>query len=89
MELIYLGKQEKSQYMAVNIKYGALNIPEALIDELKVWKMAFSMSCGRTVSYAEMIRSLLDSVPQSDPEVSGALEKLLEMNPELKGKMKR
>ncbi len=52
-------------------------------------KMAFSMSYGRTVSYAEMIRSMLDSIPQSDPEVSGALEKILEMNPELRGKMKR
>ena len=74
--------------MAVNIKYGALNIPESLVDELKVWKMAFSMSYGRTVSYAEMIRSMLDSIPQSDPEVSEALEKILEMNPELKEKIK-
>jgi 2-hydroxy-3-keto-5-methylthiopentenyl-1-phosphate phosphatase len=75
--------------MAGNIKYGALNIPESLVEELKVWKMAFSMSYGRTVSYAEMIRSMLDSIPQSDPEVSEALEKILEMNPELADKMKR
>ena len=74
--------------MAGNIKYGALNIPESLVEELKVWKMAFSMSYGRTVSYAEMIRSMLDSIPQSDPEVSEALEKILEMNPELAEKMK-
>ena len=74
--------------MAVNIKYGALNIPESLVDELKVWKMAFSMSYGRTVSYAEMIRSMLDSIPQSDPDVFEALEKILEMNPELKEKIK-
>ena len=73
--------------MAGNIKYGALNIPESLVEELKVWKMAFSMSYGRTVSYAEMIRSMLDSIPQSDPEVSEALEKILEMNPELAEKM--
>ena len=73
--------------MAGNIKYGALNIPESLVEELKVWKMAFSMSYGRTVSYAEMIRSMLDSIPQSDPEVSEALEKILEMKPELKEKM--
>ena len=75
--------------MAGNIKYGALNIPEYLVEELKVWKMAFSMSYGRTVSYAEMIRGMLDSIPQSDPEVSEALEKILEMNPELTDKMKR
>ncbi len=75
--------------MSVGVKYAALNIPASLVEELKVWKMAFSMSCGRTVSYAEMIRSLLDSVPQSAPEVYEALEKLLEMNPELKGKVKR
>ena len=75
--------------MAGNIKYGALNIPESLVEELKVWKMAFSMSYGRTVSYAEMIRGMLDSIPQSDPEVSEALEKILEMNPELTDKMKR
>ena len=74
--------------MAVNIKYGALNIPESLVDELKVWKMAFSMSYGRTVSYAEMIRSMLYSIPQSDPDVFEALEKILEMNPELKEKIK-
>ena len=73
--------------MAVKVKYAALNIPDSLVEELKVWKMAFSMSYGRTVSYAEMIRSMLDSMPQSDPEVYGALTKLLEMNPELKEKM--
>jgi hypothetical protein len=73
--------------MAGNIKYGALNIPESLVEELKVWKMAFSMSYGRTVSYAEMIRGMLDSIPQSDPGVSEALEKILEMNPELAEKM--
>jgi hypothetical protein len=73
--------------MAVKVKYAALNIPDSLVEELKVWKMAFSLSYGRTVSYAEMIRSMLDSMPQSDPDVYGALTKLLEMNPELKEKM--
>lgn len=73
--------------MAVKVKYAALNIPDSLVEELKVWKMAFSMSYGRTVSYAEMIRSMLDSIPQSDPDVYGALTKLLEMNPKLKEKM--
>ena len=75
--------------MSVNVKYAALNIPESLVEELKVWKMAYSMSYGRTVSYAEMIRSMLESVPQSDPGAYKALGKLLEMNPELKEKMER
>ncbi len=35
------------------------------------------------MSYAEIIRSMLDSIPQSDHEVSEALEKILKMKPEL------
>lgn len=73
--------------MAGNIKYGALNIPESLIEELKVWKMAFSMVSGRAVSYAEMIRSMLEHINDFNPEVYSAWRKLLEMNPSLINKL--
>ena len=44
------------------IEYTPLNLPKALVEELKIWRLAFCASYGRTVSYGEMIRSMLDSM---------------------------
>ena len=67
--------------------YKTLNLPAALVDELKVWQMAFVASYGRQVSYGEMIRGMLDSLEDSDPGVVEELDILVEKHPELMDKM--
>ena len=67
--------------------YMTLNLPATLVEELKVWKMAFSASYGRTVSYAEMIRGMLDSLEDSEPGVVAELDEIMKKHPELLEKM--
>lgn len=69
------------------IEYTPLNLPKALVEELKIWRLAFCASYGRTVSYGEMIRSMLDSMEDSDPGVVDELGRILEKHPELYDKM--
>lgn len=72
--------------MAKN-SYTPLNLPGSLVDELKVWKMAFSASYGRTVSYAEMIRGMLDSLEDTEPGVVEELDEIMKKHPELMERM--
>lgn len=67
--------------------YTPLNLPGALVDELKVWKMAFSASYGKVVSYAEMIRGMLDSLEDTEPGVVAEMDEILKKHPELLEKM--
>ena len=67
--------------------YMTLNLPATLVEELKVWKMAFSASYGRTVSYAEMIRGMLDSLEDTEPGVVAELDEIMKKHPELMEKM--
>lgn len=67
--------------------YTTLNLPQALVEELKVWRMAYNAAYGKTVSYAEMIRGMLDSLEDSDPGVVAELEEILKKHPELQDKM--
>ena len=69
------------------IEYTPLNLPKTLVEELKIWRLAFCASYGRTVSYGEMIRSMLDSMEDSDPGVLDELGRILEKHPELYEKM--
>ena len=68
-------------------KYKPLNLPSALVEELKVWKTAYSAAYGRPVSYAEMIRSFLDFVPENEPDVEEELERITSKHPELLSKL--
>lgn len=63
--------------------YTTLNLPTALVEELRVWRMAFNNAYGKTVSYGEMIRSMLDSLKDSDPGVVEELDIILNRHPEL------
>lgn len=67
--------------------YKPLNLPSALVEELKVWKTAFSAAYGRPVSYAEMIRSLLDYIPETEPDVEEQLDLITQKHPELLEKL--
>lgn len=69
--------------------YTTLNLPTALVEELKVWKMAFSASYGRPMSYGEMLRGMLDSLEDSDPGVVEELDRIVKKHPELEEKMGR
>ena len=59
--------------MADKIKYMGINLPDSLVEELKVWKMAYSLSSGRNVSYAEMVQDMLGSLKVGNPSVVEAM----------------
>ena len=73
--------------MADKIKYMGINLPDSLVEELKVWKMAYSLSSGRNVSYAEMVQDMLGSLKVGNPSVVEAMDHLIQANPELKTKL--
>lgn len=67
--------------------YTTLNLPTALVEELKVWRLAFNASYGRVVTYGEMIRGMLDCLEDTEPGVFEELETILTKHPELMEKM--
>ena len=69
------------------IEYTPLNLPKALVEELKVWRMAFCTCYGKTISYGEMIRGMLDSLQDSDPGVVEELDRMVKKHPELLEKL--
>ncbi|MBQ6044237.1 MAG: hypothetical protein IJL42_01785 [Bacteroidales bacterium] len=69
------------------IEYTPLNLPKTLVEELKVWRLAFCAAYGKTVSYGQMIRGMLDSLEDSDPAVVDELGSILAKHPELEDKM--
>lgn len=68
-------------------KYTTLTLPTELVEELKIWRMAFNASYGKEVSYGEMIRGMLDSLEMTEPGVVKELEKIVEKDPGLMKKM--
>lgn len=70
-----------------NIDYTPLNLPKKLVEELKIWRLAFSNAYGKTVSYAEMIRGMLDSLEDSEPDVYEELSRLVNKHPEMAAKL--
>lgn len=69
--------------------YQALNLPAALVEELKVWRQAYILAYGRTVSYGEMIRGLLDGLDTMEPDVVSYMDLLIKGHPELAEKIGR
>ncbi len=67
--------------------YTTLNLPTALVEELKIWRLAFNASYGKNISYAQMIRGMLDSLKDTEPGVFEELENILTKHPELQEKM--
>ena len=68
-------------------EYTTLNLPKTLVEELKVWRMAFCAAYGRQKSYGEMLRGMLDSLVDSDPSVVEELDRLVKKHPELEKKL--
>lgn len=67
--------------------YTSFNLPSELVDELKIWRQAFILSYGRTVSYGEIIRTMLDNLDVDEPDVTAALDMLITAHPELSAKV--
>lgn len=67
--------------------YTTINLPTTLIEELKVWRQAFNNAYGRPVSYAEMLRGMLDSLEDTDPGVVEEMDSIITKHPELKDKL--
>lgn len=78
---------ELTLILMAKIEYTPLNLPKALVEELKIWRLAFCSAYGKTVSYGEMIRGMLDSLEDSDPAVVDELGIILAKHPELEEKM--
>lgn len=68
-------------------EYTALNLPKVLVEEMKIWRMAFCASYGKQVSYGEMLRGMLDSLGDSEPGVVAEMDRLIKNHPELAEKM--
>ena len=67
----------------VTIKYKSLNLPQNLVEELKLWRQAFSAAACRNVSYAEIIRGMLDNLDDTDPDVTREMDRMVAEHPEL------
>lgn len=67
--------------------YTALNLPKDLVEELKVWRQAFILSYGRTVSYGEMIHTMLSLLDANEPDIVQAMDMLITAHPELAEKI--
>lgn len=63
--------------------YRPLNLPASLVEELKIWRMDFGISYGRTVAYAEMIRLVLHRFEGADSRVVAAFDDIIIKHPEL------
>ena len=67
--------------------FKSFNLPADLVDELKIWRQAYMIAAGRTVSYGEMIRGWIDSIDSNEPDVTKAVDMLIENRPELAEKI--
>lgn len=70
-------------------KYVPICLPENLVEELKVWKIAFTMACGKNVTYAEMMRTMIDSLEKTNPDIGRTMDSMKQMNPSFSGKLSK
>ena len=69
-------------------KFATLRIPVELMEELKVWKMAFERSYNRgSLTYEFMLRGMLDSLELSEPDVVAELDRMVKEDPSLMDRM--
>ena len=67
--------------------FKSFNLPADLVDELKIWRQAYIIAAGRTVSYGEMIRGWIDAIDGNEPDITKAMDMLIENRPELTEKI--
>ena len=64
-----------------------LLLSTSLVNELNVWKDAFSAVRGRNVTYSEMFDTLLSHMPETEPEIMAEFERMGARNPEIFNKI--
>jgi len=67
--------------------FTTINLPDAMVEELKIWRMAFTAAYGRSMSYGEMLRSMLDGLPEIEPGVVYEMDHILSVHEDLAAKM--
>ena len=68
-------------------KFKSINLEADLVEELKIWKQAFILAYGRTVSFSEMIRIMLDNLDGTEPDILHFMDMLIKEHPELAEKV--
>lgn len=68
-------------------KFVAMNLPRELVEELKVWKTAYSLTYGKSMTYGDIITSLLCGVEKTDPEVYEEMTRMVNAHPDLMKKL--
>ena len=68
-------------------EYKSINLPADLVEEIKIWRQAFMIARGQTVSYGEMIREMLDNLETVSPDVVKAMKMQVEQHPDLAKKV--
>lgn len=68
-------------------KFKSINLEADLVEELKIWKQAFILAYGRTVSFSEMIRIMLDNIDGTEPNILHFMDMLIKEHPELAEKV--
>ena len=64
-------------------KFKSVNLEANLVEELKIWKQAFMLAYGRTVSLSEMIRIMIDNLEGAEPDILYYMDFLIKAHPEL------
>lgn len=69
-------------------KFASIRVSEELAEELRIWKMAFERSYNRgSLTYEFMLRSMLDSLEDTEPAVVEELGRMAEEDPTLLERM--
>ncbi len=68
-------------------RYTAINLPTDLVEELKIWRQAYMIAYGRTISYGEMISLMLQGIDALEPDVVKAMDFLVAQHPEFAEKI--
>ena len=68
-------------------KFVAMNLPRELVEELKVWKTAYSLTYGKSMTYGDIITSLLCGVEKTDPEVYEEMTRMVSAHPDLMNRL--
>lgn len=68
-------------------RYQPINLPVDLVEELKLWRQAYMIAYGRTISYGEMISLMLQGLDSLEPDVVKAMDFLVAQHPEFAEKI--
>ena len=69
--------------------FKTINIDADLSEELKIWRQAFILAYGRTVTVSEMIRIMIDNLDGAEPDILHYMDFLIKEHPELAKKVGR